>query len=1095
MTAPVSQYLLLDAALIEVTSGVTGRTISVNPDATRWTILPRWSPTALHAVRADFEVLSVGSPKGERHARRIAQPVFAARSSDELATALVPVIGTLRWYCWTSSPTLQKLEPQCEHLPYAEDRQRTRTSRNGLLLTLLWKHGLALAPMYEWGFAYHFVQRALPPINGNTFGPAASFLQSVEDTPNADGRPRPRAHMLARLLMATRGVTEPADLDQTVLRAFQPVLDMAARGTPEGQVDLFRQFRPGPLFDALHRACVRQYADQPDMLARIPRDRHLRHLLPGRGGRRKTGLGSPDFPWVAERHPAHAAWGSAAARYIASLENRVDLLSEIRQLDVWLRSWLSATDCPATPLAYCRRDFDGVSRVRADLALRSGSPAHLAQALRAASRFFGSVLEIDGTRPNGALDPAYRNPTLGVTLPRRGKGSGKGQTHRAAMPPWLLREIRGLLATDDWARQQDDYFHYVDPTSGLTEQVWSPVRLEFFRLRLLLPLRTKQVQLLDSGEGDTRIWEADSDTPLDGRWVQNVRLWAPPSGEERQYGLLRPIYDAELGRHITGLYISTNKTADRTEDFTDLGYEIPYEHPEVIALSLRLQAWQSRFNPSSGPRKRTELASMGEGRMASADVDAVLPGLHYLFRDPAMPGFAHEPVTQNRVHRYWLKILDECERRINARLRAGDPLTRPVQLITKREPTGLPRRAAFDLHSLRVSGLTELAMAGCPVHVLMMLAGHATWVMTLYYVKPTASHIQRELASARARAEEALGAESWEELAAGGALEAMRALRIFNDSESTEGAGLSDYVARSMDYGECPNGGSLCHIGGPLLVKNQRDGDTHGPVEGGMLNCTGCRFFASGPFYLGGLIARLNALSVDVVAAGDRLEQAKRARRDVLESLAACAEGAARRLRESRADSAVDEAEAQALKVAKAWLSTYRMIERCKATLRQHQAAEADGAGGNRALPVVLGGTVEDFSVGLERCEDYDLWQRVCEDSEVYPSVDATAAALRRAVRLDRVLAEAGEAAVFATLDAEERVAVGNLYGGWLRTKLGDADRVALMKGRATLRDFDLLDESIALLTPYRMPAAVRDGVRAPRGLAAGEPGMALAEE
>lgn len=1130
-TRDSDRFLVRDGTLRHVVSPITGRTITVNPELERFVLLPGWHPEALAAAAADYEVLNRdqrrdGLSSRVIFGRRLGADVFGANNREELGDAVATLIGKLRWHCWTASSVIKVSEPVCGDLAYAEARKRRMPiSRIGIVLTLLWKHGLLLAPARECGYARHFIQKVLPDITERSFGPLAALVKAVEDEPTdgtaadtarstaggtASSMRGRRSHILARLLMATSGIREVGEIDISVLLALGPVftgVDADGRTMP-----LFKGFRPGKLLDALEREFRRAYKDRPDVLALVPKTKHLRTVLPGRGTRQDLGRGDPEYRWVARLYPERASWATAAARYIAGVENRMDLSAEVRNVDVWLHELLRQPAVPATPAGLCARTVDGAALLQRALLNRKATPARLAVLVRTCVRFFDSVLAHDARRPDGLPDPHYHNPAEQVRPPRR--GARKAQTDRPVIEPWLVREIKAVLATDAWAREQaDDYFLHVDPVSGRTERVWSPVRLELMRLRFLLPLRTTQVQLLDSGEGDTLRWQATADDPLAGAWVPNTGPWAPASGAERALGLLRPIYDATLARRLTGLYISTNKTSDRAEDFTDLGYEVPYEYDDVIALVLRLRAWQERYNPSVGPRKRTELAIFRRQKKASKDVEAVLPGLHYLFRDAAVAGRAHEPVTTSRILHYWLKLLDEVERRVNARVAAGDPLARPVELILKRK-RGNPKVARYDLHSLRVSGLTELAVNGCPLPALMMLAGHATWVMTLYYVKPSPSDIHRDLAAARARAEAAsasAAAASWEDMAATGALDALRSLRVANDPALTASAEAGS-GSLTMDYGECSNGGTLCHCGGDVLQINHRDGHRYGPVLGGKTNCTSCRFFVTGPYFLGGLVARLNALSHDVNESGARLRAAEKTRRTLVTELSQLAPAAAR-ARLSRADAAVEEAEAAAVLAAKRWMSTFRLLERSKAALAQTMAEEhaADGATSDppasapneqpharpnaRRLPVVLAGTMDDLRTSLTRASEYDLWTRICEDAELYPSVDPASAALHRAVRLDRVLAEAGEGAVFATLTADERVAVGNLYARWLRTRLGEADHEAVIAGARTLRDFGLAQESRTLLAAHRVvvaPADALPGRAAPRALPAGAPAAAV---
>jgi hypothetical protein len=200
----------------------------------------------------------------------------------------------------------------------------------------------------------------------------------------------------------------------------------------------------------------------------------------------------------------------------------------------------------------------------------------------------------------------------------------------------------------------------------------------------------------------------------------------------------------------------------------------------------------------------------------------------------------------------------------------------------------------------------------------------------------------------------------------------------------------------------------------------------------------------------------------------------------------------------AHADAAVEEAESRAVRAAKSWQATQRCIAKAKAALRRDMEERQPNGENPRRLPLLLNGTAEDLRLSFEQCTDYDLWTRICEDSEVHPSLDPTNAALRRAARLDRVLAQAGcEAGVFTTLTEEERVAVGNMYARWLRTKLGPVDHAALVRGERTLRDLGLVRESDTVLAPIRARMApLRPSLvpQSPLTLSAGEQAPVRAE-
>ncbi|WP_407712022.1 VPA1269 family protein, partial [Burkholderia contaminans] len=108
---------------------------------------------------------------------------------------------------------------------------------------------------------------------------------------------------------------------------------------------------------------------------------------------------------------------------------------------------------------------------------------------------------------------------------------------------------------------------------GQVLQMWSPVRWVALLVKLILPLRTSQVRVLDSGEADTWRYAA-------GRWERNSSEIAEGS-ESRplQQGVFRRDYDRNNNENALAiLYINTNKTADVSKSGPEKGYLLPWTH-------------------------------------------------------------------------------------------------------------------------------------------------------------------------------------------------------------------------------------------------------------------------------------------------------------------------------------------------------------------------------------------------------------------------------------------------------------------------------------------------------------------------------------
>ena len=170
-----------------------------------------------------------------------------------------------------------------------------------------------------------------------------------------------------------------------------------------------------------------------------------------------------------------------------------------------------------------------------------------------------------------------------------------------------------------------------------------------------------------------------------------------------------------------------------------------------------------------------------------------------------------------------------------------------------------------------VTLITALATeCGVSIPILSKcIAGHSSILITLYYVKLGAAQITETLA----RAHRKIGLE-----------EQRNFLRFLQSAErdgivatvaSNDASGLTALHENTpgswvvSDKGICPVGGARCQLGGPKLSSNPQLSD-YAPTPGGPRNCVRCRFFITGPAFLGGLVAHFNAVGVRLAAAADR---------------------------------------------------------------------------------------------------------------------------------------------------------------------------------------------------------------------------------
>lgn len=458
-----------------------------------------------------------------------------------------------------------------------------------------------------------------------------------------------------------------------------------------------------------------------------------------------------------------------------------------------------------------------------------------------------------------------------------------------------------------------------------------------------------------------------------------------------------------------------------------------------------LLSWQERHNPLTELQRWTGLHDAVIVRNGRSGSFARRGEASFLFRDPSGT-YPNEPLTDSRLRPLWTALMDELERRVAAR---GETLAdgSPILFIDKRTPkSGLAIRAVYDLHTLRVTLITALAIeGGVPISILSRrIAGHASILMTLYYVKLGASQITEKLAEAQKK----IGAEEQRNFVRFLQSAEHKALTSVVASNDVSGlAALHENAPGSWiigDKGICPVGGTLCDKGGPKLTANAQLSD-YAPTPGGPRNCNRCRFFITGPAFLGGLVVHFNAAGVQLVAAAEKY-RAREAQIRALEDKVAAGEregGNSSLIAELHA--AQDRHQRDMMNVDELAHNLHaicRLTERCRAIVSSASVPADD------KLNLVLVGQQADLEAAIAMTTDFELMNAVCQAARVYPGDDSTLANLRRGRLLDAMLARNGCRPVFSTPSEEEALAVGNEFVNLLVRRFGHADAVALVEGR-----------------------------------------------
>ncbi|WP_257828287.1 gamma-mobile-trio integrase GmtZ [Burkholderia glumae] len=666
----------------------------------------------------------------------------------------------------------------------------------------------------------------------------------------------------------------------------------------------------------------------------------------------------------------------------------------------------------------------------------------------------------------------YRNPVLSMTragLPQR------GESVYSPLPYGYIDQLQQMLAAGphfrdwqwaqgalgskigqmgasapDWFEVTEDQIDRSDPDcvwrmrklsrnyrGGQVLQMWSPVRWVALLAKLILPLRTSQVRVLDSGEADTWRYTA-------GGWELNGNEIAEGS-ESRplQQGVFRRDNDRfNHGNALTVLYINTNKTADVSKSGSENGYLLPWTHggathQNVFYWFEKLRNWQEKYNPIS---RRTSWAELDRRHIVAKTGFqlARYPDACFLFRLPEYPTelTRHFPLQDQALNTCWFHLLKAFESRLADRSETQHNGT-PIRLLSPESR----KRTLFPLHSLRVSLITALALDGqVPFSVLQKLVGHSRLVMTLYYTKPGATHIRDVLLDAKARLDANKHASIQNFLLDTSHDELVQ--RAICNSASSIANGIPEHPAARnavgwmpMHHGLCIAGGNAsdstenrtiggCHNGGPIVLPGTATANAkYASVPGGNRNCVRCRWFVTEPHYLPALAAHFNTIAYHFDEARNACLSNERVLLDLKKQKADAEEAnqAFLHLDTFRQAERVWEGSMRRFNdFAEDLTACWRLIERCKVALER-------AAGTSPQLVAV--GTASDVHIAFEETES-ELLQLtgVCEDVELYPDLDAGKAIFRRSQLLDAVLYRDNVSPVFMMLSEEEQLRVGNAF-------------------------------------------------------------------
>ena len=769
------------------------------------------------------------------------------------------------------------------------------------------------------------------------------------------------------------------------------------------------------------------------------------------------------FNWMTKLHPALEAWRQLYVSFVETA--RPSFSTSMSTAKSYFQDYLVGQALPLLPADFLRRanpdppDFYSTCLANLKDGKRRNTLIY---------NFIEWVLDSPNFADTSDGEPIratnlFRNPINPDpdVDPSVGAASRLNQSDKTLLSYWVVADlrkrivhgphfrdwtwVRGLSGREthngqqqaaDWFAVTRDQIDENDPdcvwrirqreVRGPVLEMWSPARWVHALFHLQTPPRGGQARMVDSGEADALIYR-------DGAFVANTHKLKQKGRRQGVLHMPTP-EDATAGATII-LFFNTNKTADSGKSGSAKGFVCPWPRMEQLEEDPyywleKLRNWQMKYKPIKKLVRWRDLT--GEYKLSAVGQREKAQYLDtaFLFRAPENSQHPDWPMAMGVTKLTWQLLLRSYEEVANVERAAMKPPLKPLELINP--ANGRPYASQ---HSTRVSLITHFVMDGGVSPIIMMkVAGHSRFIMTLYYVKVTDGKIREALKAGRAVLDAKAQALLVRDLLTADG-ERLEATFVFNaeDWKTMLGVNPADRNAVGwlhMHDRICLAGGNThgdfttpgCHNGASVGVpKSGRR--LHGAVPGGPRNCTRCRWSACGKQHLDGLTATLNNRTFHLEKARQRAVESYRdyARLSQDEALAQAADEPfaldrqtailqAQRLHES----AMAEVTELGLDIA----ATCRTIERIMALPADANSTALVAQGDDATVKGVL----EDV---LNNSELLHL-AGVCEDLEFYPDLKPGTAVFEFADLLDAALERDGFSPVLARLPEKERLVAGN---------------------------------------------------------------------
>ena len=742
------------------------------------------------------------------------------------------------------------------------------------------------------------------------------------------------------------------------------------------------------------------------------------------------------FLWLEIERPELVSWGEFMRLYVSQLTT-ARIAGQVTKLNSFGEYLISLPKAPLSPEAVDRAThiYDATlfnkNTYMDYLEQRSTNKSNASSTLSQLRSFFDWYADFLLAKGSpGAChfkNPVFSSDTFGTNR------NNNGQTTRNSLPKYVLDELKQLITEDDFSFGRSQKSQYTKVTDNETKQqtrVFSPAVSICLYTMLDSPIRSHQSRWLDSGELDEFIFDKTSNTK-----IRNPNPNAIPRREECA---LRAQHDNFRNTNWFGLWVNTNKTA--LYDSVKVGYCIPYVSENLNKFLNLMKDWQKRYLlPMIAPIPYyADKHAIAERERIQDKGPQVTP----IFRDPTAlnPG---SPINYSRLVSFYTNALAEVQNRIKRKYGHEVQLVRTYNNRLK---------WAVDLHTLRVSGITAMIESGVPLEIVsQFVAGHATLVMTLHYLRYSPLKIREILSEAHEKSltnMDFLGSEAFMQN-----LDSFAPYLLGADGPG-QGAGMSVLREKTgilsiNSDGICP--GTSCSTGGPVDSTKL----INGPVPGGQ-RCGLCRYWLTGPAHLLGQITTVNSLAYSIRRKGMEIGDLNEKRIDAEDSQN---QGKARKIRDR-----VDLLNRELAIDIEEWISRHRFAEQSIALLDQYIAASAPFVENSKHLAILTNGNSRELKITLEETHEFALLDQITQMCDFVTGFQNREAEFEKHLILSKMLTANGMKPFLLSLNEHQAREAGNLMSALLLQQIKSQDLDDVLHGRAKLAEYPNLARSLQAL-------------------------------